>query len=99
MFVRATVEDGVDEHAILAMQQGVTRDAKGNAVGLVLDASNKVEQRMLTIDRAIGNRWLISGGLNAGDRLIVEGGQKVRPGMTVRAVPFASPSPAPSAQK
>lgn len=91
MFVRATVEDGVDERAILAMQQGVTRDAKGNAIGLVLDASNKVEQRMLTIDRGIGNKWLVSAGLNAGDRLIVEGGQKVRPGMTVRAVPFGAP--------
>jgi len=88
MFVRATVEDGVDEHAILAMQQGVTRDVKGNAIGLVLDASNKVEQRLLTVDRAVGNKWMVTGGLSVGDRLIVEGGQKVRPGMTVRAVPF-----------
>jgi membrane fusion protein (multidrug efflux system) len=88
MFVRAIVEDGVDEKAILAMQQGITRDPKGNAIALVLDAADKVEQRTLSVDRAIGSTWLITGGLAAGDRLIVEGGQKVRPGMTVKAVPF-----------
>lgn len=90
MFVRAVVEDGIDEHAILAMQQGVSRDAKGNAVALVVDASGKVEQRVLTVDRAIGNKWLVTGGLASGDRIIVEGGQKVRAGMTVKAVPFVS---------
>ncbi len=90
MFVRAIVEDGVDEQAILAMQQGVTRDTKGNAIALVLDKSNKVEQRILNVDRAMGNRWLVTGGLAAGDRVIVEGQQKVKPGMTVKAVPFNS---------
>lgn len=98
MFVRAIVEDGVDDKAILAMQQGVTRDPKGNAIALVLDATDKVEQRTLTLDRAIGNRWLVTGGLAAGDRLIVEGGQKVRPGMAVKAVPFSAGT-APSTEK
>ena len=88
MFVRAIVEDGVDDQAILAMQQGVTRDVKGNATALVLDKSNKVEQRILNVDRAIGDKWLVTGGLAAGDRLIVEGLQKIKPGMTVKAVPF-----------
>jgi len=96
MFVRAVVEDGIDEHAILAMQQGVSRDAKGNAVALVVDASGKVEQRVLTVDRAIGNKWLVTAGLASGDRIIVEGGQKIRPGMTVKAVPFV-PTAAPAA--
>jgi len=93
MFVRAIVEDGVDEQAILAMQQGITRDVKGNALALVLDASNKVEQRKVTVDRAVGNKWLVTEGLASGDRLVVEGLQKIRPGATVKAVPFA-PQPA-----
>lgn len=93
MFVRAVVEDGVDEHAILAMQQGVTRDAKGNATALVVDAAGKVEPRTLVLDRAVGNMWRVIGGLGAGDRLIVEGLQKVRPGMVVKVVPFGAPAP------
>lgn len=89
MFVRAVIEDGVDDQAILAPQQGVTRDAKGNAVALVLGADNKVEQRILTLDRSLGDAWVVQSGLGAGDKLIVEGLQKVRPGMAVKAVPFA----------
>lgn len=90
MFVRAIVEDGVDEQGLLVMQEGVTRDAKGNATALVLDPQNKVEQRTLVVDRAIGNRWHVAEGLNAGDRIIVEGVQKVRPGAVVKAVPYAA---------
>lgn len=102
MFVRTAVEDGVDEQAILVMQQGVTRDAKGNATALVLDAANKVELRILTLDRALGDKWVVTSGLAAGDRVIVEGLQKIRPGLTVKAVPFASKPvepPQPSAAK
>lgn len=98
MFVRAVVEDGVDEQAILAMQQGITRDAKGNALALVVDAAGKVEQRKVTVDRALGDKWLVTQGLAAGDRLIVEGMQKVRPGMPVKVVPFA-PAPQGAAPK
>lgn len=98
MFVRAIVEDGVDAQAILAMQQGVTRDPKGNAIALVLDKSDKVEQRTLTLDRTLGAKWLVTSGLTAGDRLIVEGLQKVRPGMTVKVVPYAPPAPPTPAQ-
>ncbi|MGD0838378.1 MAG: efflux RND transporter periplasmic adaptor subunit [Polyangia bacterium] len=90
MFVRATVEEGTDEHAILVMQQGVSRDTKGNAVALVLDKSDKVELRMLSVDRAMGDTWLVTRGLAAGDRVIVEGMQKVRPGAQVKAVPFVA---------
>jgi len=89
MFVRAVLEDGIDDQAILAMQQGITRDAKGNAIAMVLDKSDKVEQRMLTVDRAIGDKWLVTSGLSSGDRLIVEGLQKIRPGVAVKAVPFS----------
>lgn len=88
MFVRAIVEDGMDEAAILAMQQGITRDVKGNAIAMVLDVENKVQPRMLELDRAIGDQWLVKKGLVEGDRLIVEGIQKIRPGMPVKATPF-----------
>lgn len=89
MFVRAVVEEGVDEHAILAPQQGVTRDPKGNPYALVAGAGGKVEMRMLTLDRAIGDRWVVTKGLAEGDRVIVDGLQRARPGAEVRAVEFA----------
>ena len=88
MYVRALVQEGVVDRAILAPQEGVSRDPKGNPVALIVDGSDKVEQRALKIDRAIGNKWLITEGLKPGDRLIVEGIQKVRPGASVRVVPF-----------
>jgi membrane fusion protein (multidrug efflux system) len=87
MFVRAIVEEGVDESAILAPQQGVSRDPRGNAVALVLGPDGTVQQRTLKLGRAIGNRWLVTDGLAPGDRLIVEGLQMVRPGAPARGVP------------
>jgi membrane fusion protein (multidrug efflux system) len=87
MFVRAIVQEGVSEDALLVPQQGVTRDVKGNPIALVVNAEEKVEQRTLELDRAIEDKWLVTNGLAAGDRLIVEGSQKVRPGAQVRAVP------------
>jgi membrane fusion protein (multidrug efflux system) len=88
MYVRAIVEEGEVDRAILIPQQGVSRDAKGNPLALVVDGSGKVEQRMITVDRAIGDRWLVSSGLAPGERVIVEGAQKVRPGTSVKVVPF-----------
>jgi membrane fusion protein (multidrug efflux system) len=88
MYVRAIVQEGEVDRAILVPQQGVSRDPKGNPVALVVDGSGKVEQRMITVARAIGDRWLVSEGLNPGDRLIVEGSQRVRPGSSVKVVPF-----------
>ena len=92
MFVRAVVEEGVSQQAILVPQQGVTRDIKGVPIAWVVNKDEKVEQRVLELDRAMGDRWLVTSGLAAGDRLIVEGLQKVRPGMPVRAVPFTAPA-------
>lgn len=83
MYVRAIVEEGVDERAILVPQRGVARNAKGEATALVVAAGDTVESRNLRIERAQGDMWLVSSGLKAGDRVIVEGLQKVRPGMTV----------------
>jgi membrane fusion protein (multidrug efflux system) len=88
MYVRPVVQEGVVDRAILVPQQGVSRDPKGNPIALIVDGSGKVEQRMVTVDRAIGDKWLVSSGLGAGDRVIVEGIQKVRPGASVKVVPF-----------
>ncbi len=90
MFVRAVIEEGVIEQALLVPQQGVARDPKGNPYALIVDAEGNVEQRMLTIDRAEGNKWLVTGGLKPGDQVIVEGVQKVRPGAPAKAVPFGA---------
>jgi len=91
MFVRAVVQEGIAEKAILVPQQGVDRNFKGEPIALVVDEGGKVEQRLLNLNRAIGNQWLVSSGLSPGDRLIVEGRMNVRPGATVKAVPFAGP--------
>ena len=90
-FVRAVVEEGVNEQALLIPQQGVTRDPKGNPVALLVNSAGKVEQRPITLDRAIEDKWLVTKGLAPGDQLIVEGNQKVRAGDTVKAVAFEQP--------
>jgi membrane fusion protein (multidrug efflux system) len=80
-------------------QQAVTRDNRGDAIALVVGPDGKVESRKLVIARAIGNEWLVDAGLNAGDRVIVEGSQRARPGSVVQAVerrigaPAADPAP------
>lgn len=86
MFVRVTVPQTVVRNGILAPQQGITRDAKGNATALVVDASNKVVQRQVTTAQAIGDKWLVTAGLKAGDRLIVQGSDKAPVGATVKPV-------------
>src|SRR3546814_1744115 len=63
MYVRARLVDGIRSAAILAPQQGITRDPRGRATALVVNAQNKVEQRAVTTDRAIGNRWVVTSGL------------------------------------
>jgi membrane fusion protein (multidrug efflux system) len=90
MFVRAVVQEGIAEQAILVPQQAVSRDPKGNPMALIVDDAGKVQQRMLTLDRAIRDQWLVTSGLAPGDHLIVEGLQKVRPGASVKEVPFDS---------
>jgi membrane fusion protein (multidrug efflux system) len=90
MYVRAIVQEGLVDQAILVPQQSVSRDPKGNPIALVVDASEKVAQRKIAVDRAIGDKWLVSEGLKPGDRLIVEGIQKARPGASVKVVPFVA---------
>lgn len=87
MYIRAVVTEGVNERAILVPQQAVVRDPKGNPLALIVDEEGNVEQRMLGLDRAIEDKWLVSSGLSPGDRMIVEGLQNVRPGDSVNVVP------------
>lgn len=84
MYVRALIGRGVREHAILAPQQGIARDPKGNSSAMVVNAAGEVEQRSVQVSRTIGDRWLVESGLNAGDRVIIEGLQKIAPGAPVQ---------------
>jgi membrane fusion protein (multidrug efflux system) len=86
MYVRAVIDEAIDADAVLVPQQGVQRDPKGNATALIVTAENKIEKRVLTTDRVIGDTWLVNSGLNATDRVVVEGTNKVRVGDTVRVV-------------
>ncbi len=105
MFVRAILEEGVNEQAILVPQRGVTRDPKGDAMVFVVGAEEKVEPRIIKVARTVGDNWLVSDGLKTGDRIILEGIQKARPGTQVKAVPFgatpaaAAPVAAPAGKK
>lgn len=94
MYVRAVIEQGVREQSLLVPQQGVSHDPLGNATAMVVNAESKVEPRQLKAERAIGDKWLVTEGLKAGDKLIVEGLQKIRPGAPVTTVPAGSPSAA-----
>lgn len=84
MFVRAEVATGSLQNAILAPQAGVTRDPRGRAIAFVVDKDNKIQQRYLEVDRTIGSNWIVTSGLAAGDKIVVEGLQKIQPGMPVK---------------
>ncbi|MBV2208972.1 MAG: efflux RND transporter periplasmic adaptor subunit [Thermomonas sp.] len=92
MFVRATLANAQRKDAILAPQQGITRDPKGNATAMVVGSDGKVEQRQVVVNRAIGNKWLVDSGLAAGDKLIVEGLQKIAPGAPVKVTEASAPT-------
>lgn len=91
MFVRARLSQGTRAGAILVPQRGIARTPAGTASALVVNAAGKVEERAVTADRAIGGDWLVTAGLAAGDRVIVDGLQKVQPGAAVKAVPAGAP--------
>lgn len=97
MYVRAVIGNGRLEQALLAPQQGISRDQKGNATALVVGNDGKVESRVVDVARTIGDRWLVTKGLQAGERLIVEGLQKARPGAVVTATEAVVASATPSA--
>jgi membrane fusion protein (multidrug efflux system) len=85
MYVRAEIDEGQLSQAVLAPQQGITRDPKGDASAFVVSTNGTVEARTVHVSRTVGDKWLVSSGLAAGDRLIVEGLQKIGPGMPVDA--------------
>ncbi|WP_312132901.1 efflux RND transporter periplasmic adaptor subunit, partial [Leclercia sp.] len=85
MFVRASLEEGTNPTALLVPQQGVTRTPRGDASAMVIGAEDKVEVRQIKATQAIGDKWLVTDGLKDGDRVIITGLQKVRPGAKVKA--------------
>jgi membrane fusion protein (multidrug efflux system) len=104
MYVRALLDQGIDQQAMLVPQQGITHDAKGNPTAMVVK-DGKVEVRTLTTDRVIGDRWLVTSGLVNGDQVIIEGLNKIGPGMPAKATevapngaPPAAPPGAPAAE-
>ncbi|CNE66413.1 efflux RND transporter periplasmic adaptor subunit [Yersinia nurmii] len=100
MFVRARLDEGVREDALLVPQQGITRNPRGEATAMVVGEGDKVELRTVTAAQAIGDKWLITDGLKPGDRVIVTGLQKIKPGVQVKAqeVSDAAPAAAPAEQ-
>lgn len=84
MFVRARLDEGIKNNALLVPQQGVTRNPRGEATVMVVGADNKVENRTVTAAQAIGDKWLVTAGLKSGDKVIVTGLQKIRPGVQVK---------------
>ncbi|MCA1921678.1 multidrug efflux RND transporter periplasmic adaptor subunit AcrA [Buttiauxella noackiae] len=90
MFVRAQLEEGTNPNALLVPQQGVTRTPRGDASAMVIGKEDKVEVRNITATQAIGDKWLVTSGLKDGDRVIVTGLQKVKPGVQVKAQEVAA---------
>ncbi len=94
MYLRASLDQGMRRDAVLVSQKGVTFDYTGKAFAMVVGANNKVERRFITVDRTIGDQWLVADGLAAGDRVILDGLQKIREGAEVTTVPAAGSSSA-----
>jgi membrane fusion protein, multidrug efflux system len=92
MYVRAVIEEGSLDDALLVPQVAVNRDATGRPQVRVVDAEEKITERSITTERALGDQWLVSSGLAAGERVVIEGGQKAPPGTPVVATPFARPA-------
>ncbi|MFM0418133.1 efflux RND transporter periplasmic adaptor subunit [Paraburkholderia aromaticivorans] len=92
MFVRARIEEGVNDHALVVPQVGVTHDQKGQPTALVVGNDNKVVLRQLTTSGTYGSNWVVESGLNPGDRVIVQGTDKAKPGMQVKTVAAQLPA-------
>ncbi|WP_369788828.1 efflux RND transporter periplasmic adaptor subunit [Rouxiella sp. WC2420] len=99
MFVRARLDEGVNNNALLVPQQGITRNPRGDATAMVVGADNKVELRTVTTQQAIGDKWVVTDGLKPGDKIIVTGLQKVKPGVQVTAQEADQNAPAADATK
>ncbi|MDP3425975.1 MAG: efflux RND transporter periplasmic adaptor subunit [Humidesulfovibrio sp.] len=98
LYVRAVLEEGVEDQGILVPQQAVTRDSKGDPLVMLVKADGTVEPRPIAVNRVVDDKWLVESGLAAGDRVIVEGLQKARPGAKVKALEMGAAA-APAAQQ
>lgn len=90
MFVKAVIQEGIKEDAILVPQQAVTRTPKGEPMVMLVNEQGGVEPRIIQVERPVGDKWHVLSGLNPGDRIVIEGIQRIRPGMPVKPVPFDS---------
>jgi membrane fusion protein (multidrug efflux system) len=88
MYVRAVVEEGIRPDALLLPQQAVSRDPKGVPFVWVIGADGKADRRMIEVDRAIGNQWLVNNGVSASEQVVMEGGDQLKAGMQVQAAPY-----------
>jgi membrane fusion protein (multidrug efflux system) len=95
MYVRAVVEEGIRPDALLLPQQAVSRDPKGLPFVWVIGADGKADRRMIEVDRAIGNQWLVSKGVSASEQVVMEGGDQLKAGMQVQAAPYKGDTTAP----
>lgn len=92
MYVRAVLDKGINPNGLLVPQQGITRDPKGDAVAMVIGKDSKAEQRKVRVSHTLGNQWLVQDGLAPGDQVIVEGLQKIQPGVPVHATEVTAPA-------
>ncbi len=90
MFVKAVIQEGVREDAVLVPQQAVTRTPKGEPMVMLVNEQGGVEPRIIAVERPVMDKWHVVSGLKPGDRIVIEGIQKIRPGMPVKPVPFDS---------
>ncbi|KAF3999894.1 efflux RND transporter periplasmic adaptor subunit [Glaciimonas immobilis] len=97
MFVHATIDEGVNDKALIVPQIGVLHDAKGQAIALVVGPDNKVVRHVLVTSGTYGSNWVVESGLVPGDRVVVNGVDKAKPGTVVKTVPTTLPAPAASA--
>lgn len=87
MYVTALLDEGSQQNVLMVPQQGVTHNAQGKATVLLLDQENVVQLREINAVKAVGNQWLVTAGLRPGDRVIVSGLQRIRPGVKARVLP------------
>ena len=95
LFVRAKLDTGVKDNALLIPQQGLVRKPNGDATVWVVKADNSLEQRPIKVSQAVGNQWVVETGLTAGEQIVVEGFQKIRPNVKVKAVAWNANTPVP----
>lgn len=96
MYVTALVDEGSRQNVLLVPQEGVTHNAQGKATALILDKDDVVQLREIEASKAIGDQWVVTSGLQAGDRVIVSGLQRIRPGIKARAISSSQETPAPN---